>query len=1127
MLCGLATSANHALQCVKRLSLRVARRWNVSPLFVLCVSLLLCLGGYSPLTAANDNVFIYSSVNQIRGLNLTRSTDLLLTTSPVAAAANALAFNTEAGFVYYGDDTAVYRWDPALGAGPVAHTLMMDFDLGPVTAPITELNSAGGSYLDGTYFVGSESPTDGTVRELWALDMSLDGTQVVSATALGLLDACNCTPGDLGGFGDIAALEEGGTTVIFGATTGLSAGTGSVAGRWRFVPSTGEFTLLAPAANGQMSRSLDNRLFSNVGNDIREVDTVTGQTSGTTLFTTSVPIYDFTAGYVIDFGDAPDSYGAAFHRQNDQTSDVRVGLLGADNESGTLNATTGQVSGSGDDNDGTDDEDAISGTPVISQDDGTYTVALDCSVGTRVAGWVDLDRSGTFETSERNANHPAECSSGSVSLEWPVLSGLVPGDSYLRLRASTNIASISSPVGVASDGEVEDHPVVLQASTTTAGSCPVGSVATQYSATDVPIPMGRGVSSARSVISVPDNVTITDVNVVDLVGDAFRINDLQFTLSHAGASSTLYGRSCGREDDYFISLDDESSGTPPCPPTDGGAYPPVSPLSVFDGQSSSGDWVLTVTDARPNRSVSTLNGWTLELCAAVASNPEIRLGKAAQVTGRDVNLTFIAENTGDSALIGLSLIDALDPVFGSGAYVITSPPSVTAGPVGFTGNSAFDGASNTELLGISGVLAPGQSLTIELVVTITAFPTVPYGEYENSATITATSVSDGSQINDVSNDGLDLDVDGSAPTPIVLNSSARLAGRVFLDTGQGATLAHDGIVDSGEVGLDGRVVDVLGPGNGVIVSTITLGDGSWSVDVPTAFVDEAVTVRLQPANGTVSISESTVHGSGAVDDGSLSLMLGAGVLIEGIDFGVIGPAQLDIDRSVSADPGGVVVLPHVYVSPTYGDVSLALTPQGATSGSGRVAVDDNCNGAIDVGELTAPSSIAVVHQQTLCLLVEIALAADVAPGSTQLWQLDASLAPGDDSGAGHSVLMTVSNRDTITVLLGGAGILALEKSVSNVTRGEGASTANSALPGETLEYRLTYQNTGDAALPGLIVTDAAPPFTTIVPGSGDCGVAPAGMSCSHTQSSDLLDWTFTGELGAGQSGVVSYRVTVD
>lgn len=64
-----------------------------------------------------DDTFVYSSNASIRGINISLGTDNLLTTAPGLSAVNGLAINTNAGLIYYGDATRVYRWNPALGSG--------------------------------------------------------------------------------------------------------------------------------------------------------------------------------------------------------------------------------------------------------------------------------------------------------------------------------------------------------------------------------------------------------------------------------------------------------------------------------------------------------------------------------------------------------------------------------------------------------------------------------------------------------------------------------------------------------------------------------------------------------------------------------------------------------------------------------------------------------------------------------------------------------------------------------------------------------------------------------------------------------------------------------------------------
>ena len=1084
---------------------------------------------------AADDVFIYSSAASIRSINLTRGSDVLLTSAPGVASANALAFNPSTGFVYYGDNTSVYRWDPALGAGTGAHSLMMNFASGSVSAPITELGSTGGSYSDGIYYVGSEDPASGAIVEIFALRMSLDGTQVVSAEALDLLAACGCTSNDLGGFGDIAAFEEGGVAVIYGSSTGLGGG-GASSGRWKFVPSTNTFTLLAPAANGQLSRSIDDRLYSNVGNAVREVDRVTGVTSPTTLFTTSNAIFDFTSGFVIDFGDAPDSYGAAYHRQSGGVSTTYIGNLAADNDSGTLNSVAGFVNGAGDDSDGSDDEDAINVTPTIGANSSNYSVSLDCTAGTRVAGWIDFNVDGSFGSNERNDNHPASCSNGSVTLSWDSLPSLSGGNSYMRLRASTNIAAISSPTGVAPDGEVEDHPVVIDAPSF--GSCPAGSQSTVYTPNDLPLAIPVGTASVSSSLTVPDNEVITDVNVLGLEGTHSWINDLQFTLSHEGVSRTLYGYACGREDNFDLSLDDESSGTPSCPPVGGGTYPPVQSLDAFDGQSSTGDWVLTVTDQYVGADGGSVDNWSLEICSAAPgeSAPAIRLGKAALVSGRDVTVTLAAENVGNTALENVQITDELNPVFGAGRWSIVTTPVIVAGPDGMSVNASWSGvAPQAGLLANASELGVGERVDVRFTVRVDSFATAPtggpagdaWGEYVNTATASARAAGSGEQVNDTSNNGLDLTVDGDAATPIVVDASAALSGVVFNDSASDETLAHDGLRAANETGAGGRIIEARTLAGDILATAVTDADGVWALQIPVSETQQAVSVSLRSVEGSRSVSEAPVYVDAQAADGRLTLTPGVGGELTGIDFGVIDTPQLDADRQASVVAGASVVLAHRYVASSHGSLAINLDALGDSPGSARVVLDTNCDGAIDSSEQTVPNTLALARGDSLCLLVELLMPPDAQPGRTFAYSLDTALALSDVSGIGHGVVLEVSNRDTVTVLATGAGQLELEKTVINVSRAGSAGVRNAALPGETLEFVLIYRNSGSADLPGLIVNDAAPPYTAVVPGTALCTDTPGGMNCLARESGNLLDWAFTGDLAPGQSGSVSYQVTVD
>lgn len=158
----------------------------------------------------------------------------------------------------------------------------------------------------------------------------------------------------------------------------------------------------------------------------------------------------------------------------------------------------------------------------------------------------------------------------------------------------------------------------------TATNTPGPQTCTTYNSTDVPKTISSGApASVSSVLSVASGGTILDVNVVNLAGTHTYINDLDFNLtSPQGTAVQIMAQSCSSEDNFGLNLDDEAAaGSWPCPPTGGGTYQPSSPLSAFDGQSSTGTWTLRIDD-NANVDGGSLTSWGLEICVdGVAATP--------------------------------------------------------------------------------------------------------------------------------------------------------------------------------------------------------------------------------------------------------------------------------------------------------------------------------------------------------------------------------------------------------------------------------------------------------------------------------------------------------------------------
>jgi subtilisin-like proprotein convertase family protein len=156
---------------------------------------------------------------------------------------------------------------------------------------------------------------------------------------------------------------------------------------------------------------------------------------------------------------------------------------------------------------------------------------------------------------------------------------------------------------------------------------PTGFACNEYTqSTPLIIPTPGSQNTVTSIINVPDDVTITDVNIKNLEGNHGWQNDLVVKLiSPQTTTRTLFNRMCLYEfDHYSYNFDfafDDASGRPydtwECPPLDGLAYQPLESLSLFNGEQSLGDWTLSVEDVE-GWAGGEVTTWTLEICYATA-----------------------------------------------------------------------------------------------------------------------------------------------------------------------------------------------------------------------------------------------------------------------------------------------------------------------------------------------------------------------------------------------------------------------------------------------------------------------------------------------------------------------------
>ncbi|MBE2220519.1 MAG: hypothetical protein IAF02_03210 [Anaerolineae bacterium] len=159
----------------------------------------------------------------------------------------------------------------------------------------------------------------------------------------------------------------------------------------------------------------------------------------------------------------------------------------------------------------------------------------------------------------------------------------------------------------------------------TATNTPLPQTCTTYSSTDTPISLPNGTSSINSIINVGSTGTIADVNVSVNMQHVW-VGDLIFSVSKGSSSATIIDRpgvpasTYGCSGDNILATLDDSAAQPvenQCAgsvPTINGTFAPNNPLNVFNGQSSNGNWTLTVQDAYIAADAGALNGWSVEIC---------------------------------------------------------------------------------------------------------------------------------------------------------------------------------------------------------------------------------------------------------------------------------------------------------------------------------------------------------------------------------------------------------------------------------------------------------------------------------------------------------------------------------
>ncbi len=283
--------------------------------------------------------------------------------------------------------------------------------------------------------------------------------------------------------------------------------------------------------------------------------------------------------------------------------------------------------------------------------------------------------------------------------------------------------------------------------------------------------------------------------------------------------------------------------------------------------------------------VSTTNGATTtqNASASLTNLPGASISKFftpnSIAAGSSSTLTITIQNTGNTPLTGMGLIDNLPGTLPSGLIIASSPaPATTCNATSTPTLTATAGTQQIQLA--NGSLAGTSTCTITVGVTSTIA-----GSYQNCIPVGA-----------LTNDQSTSNTEKACDTLTVTNSSA-LGDFVWDDTN------HNGIQDAGEPGIAGVTVTLYGSnGTTVLGTTTTAADGSYhftGLAAGTYYVGfstpSGYTFTTQYAPGSTTANDSNANTTTNVTTGtnmSDAVTLTAGETDNTIDAGLYQPAAL-------------------------------------------------------------------------------------------------------------------------------------------------------------------------------------------------------------------------------------------
>lgn len=233
------------------------------------------------------------------------------------------------------------------------------------------------------------------------------------------------------------------------------------------------------------------------------------------------------------------------------------------------------------------------------------------------------------------------------------------------------------------------------------------------------------------------------------------------------------------------------------------------------------------------------------------------------------------------------------------------------------------------------------------------------------------------------------------------------------------------------------------------------------------------------------------------------------------------------DRTTTSNPNGQVSLIHTLTNTGNGTDTFTINTANVNSGDDfnfntiQVYLDANGDGVADNTNNLAGQTVSLTAAQTVNLIVVTTTPATAISGQNGQLTISATSAVAI-AAADATALQTKTNTDRVNVTA---------NAVIQVTKSASVSAVQS---GDTIEYTLTYKNTGNTTATDVLLTDLIPANLTYFPGSAISSSSATGLT--DVTDGDGYDFNVTqaGRLtfkipsvAANTTGTLKFKVTVN